>query len=172
MSKEKLHLVSRDEVPDEEMFIYRLIMAETWFPGDKKAQQKYIETPGQAPMGNITQSYCLVDRSKVIGTLGVYDFDAINRQKLTSGRTIGKLPSWLTSMVYSGDLSRLPDYKGLGIGYQLTELMMSIIRKSRNSMPTCVFGITESNYKEMLELAKNIRVQKLANTTRSLDLSM
>jgi len=157
MSIERFELANRETVPDELMHAYRTIMASIWFPNDEPAQRKYMDLPGQAPMGNVTESLCLVDNGRVIGTAALYGFSSIrNRDRLTNSERLENLPSWLTDTIYRGDLSVVPEFQGQGLASQLVDQLKSrAFDQSQSVVPNRIIGITEATNEGMLRVVRN-----------------
>ena len=157
MSIERFELANREAVPDELMHAYRTIMASIWFPNDEPAQRKYMDLPGQAPMGNVTESLCLVDNDRVIGTSALYGFSSIrNRDRLTNSERLENLPSWLTETIYRGDLSVVPEFQGQGLASQLVDQLKSrAFDQSQSVVPNRIIGITEATNEGMLRVVHN-----------------
>jgi RimJ/RimL family protein N-acetyltransferase len=157
MSIERFELANRETVPDELMHAYRTIMASIWFPNDEPAQRKYMDLPGQAPMGNVTESLCLVDNDRVIGTAALYGFSSIrNRDRLTNSERLENLPSWLTETIYRGDLSVVPEFQGQGLASQLVDQLKSrAFDQSQSVVPNRIIGITEATNDGMLRVVHN-----------------
>lgn len=150
---ENLKLLSRETVSDEQMFLYRCVMAAIWFPNDEEAQKRYMELPGQAPMGNVTESLCLTDENKVIGTASLYGFNNIQHKDELSGiERLEQLPLWLTETVYRGDLSVIPEYQGQGLASQLVNKLKT--RAFSNVSAHNIIGITESSNESMINVVK------------------
>lgn len=157
MTIERFELANRESVPDELMHAYRTVMASIWFPNDEPAQRKYMDLPGQAPMGNVTESLCLVDNHRVIGTAALYGFSNIrNLDKITNSEELKKLPPWLTETVYRGDLSVVPEFQGQGLASQLVDQLKSrAFDQTQAVIPNHIIGITEATNEGMLRVVRN-----------------
>lgn len=152
---ERFELTNREYVSDDRMHMYRAVMASIWFPNDELAQKMYIELPGQASMGNVTESLCLIDQDRVIGTAALYGFGNIqHRERLSKTDKLNNLPPWLTETVYRGDLSVVPEFQGQGLASQLVELLRNKVFRpdQQNTIPNRIIGITEAKNENMLKV--------------------
>lgn len=151
---ERYQLIHRDEVSNDSMREYRIIMGSQWFPNDTKAQSEYANLPGNPRFGNAPWNMCLISRGKVIGTISLYDFANIrNSSDLTNNSNLKNLPDWLTKYAYQGDISTIPEAQRQGLSSYMIAETLKMARSIRGNR--VIFGITRSTNTPMRNSVTN-----------------